>query len=86
MDHYTPSGHFGDRLWERKISMPDVLIVLKRAARVVPHDDPPRHGGTCWRVLGRDVDGARTIGVGVETYLDERGRWMILCTAMEVLR
>ena len=85
MERYTPTVHFRERLARRQITMLDTLHVLRRAPLVEPHPDPPLHDGTCWRVLGRDLDGDRTIGVGVEAFTDE-GRRLILCTVIDVER
>jgi len=68
---------------DRAVTLLDVAAAVARAARAEPHPDPPRHGGTCWRVHGQDLDG-RKLAVGVEAYLDEDERWSILCTVMEL--
>ena len=60
-----------------------MLTAIQRAARAEPYGDLPRHGGSCWRVLGQDLDG-RKLAVGVEAYLDEDERWTILCTVIEL--
>lgn len=74
------------RLASRRITMLDALHLLHRTPRVEAHPDPPRHGGTCWRVIGRHVDGERTIAVGVEAFHDERGHRLMLCTVIDTKR
>lgn len=86
MERFTPSVHFRERLARRDVTMLDVLHVLRRAATVEPHADPPRHDGTCWRVIGRDVDETRAIGVGVEAFTDDDGRRVALCTVIDLDR
>jgi hypothetical protein len=61
--------------------MVEVLAAIRRGGRAESYSDPPRHGGTCWRVHGQDLDG-RKLAVGVEAYLDENQRWTILCTVI----
>jgi hypothetical protein len=82
MQSYTPGPHFLAQLRARSITMPDVLRVLKQPRSVVPTTDVPRHGGTAWRLLGHDLDDARMIGVGVETYVDDELKCIFLCTAI----
>jgi len=49
--------------------MPDVHTAIDRSARAEAYQDGvPMNGGTCWRVVGPDVDGERTLGIGVEIY------------------
>lgn len=43
--------------------------------------DPPKLGGTCWRVHGLDADG-RSLGIGVEAYLDDDEQWAFLITVI----
>lgn len=63
--------------------MMDIHSAAGRCSRVVEYDGTPRNGGTCWRIYGRDADGNRTIGIGIEAYQDRRSqRWITLCTAM----
>jgi hypothetical protein len=48
-------------------------------------DGVPMNDGTCWRVIGPDVDGERTLGVGVEVYAaPNRPVWITLCTVIEM--
>ena len=86
MKSYIQAVHFRERLASRRITMLDALHVLGRAPHVDAHPDPPRHGGTCWRVIGRDVDGERTIAVGVEAFRDDLGRRLMLCTVIDTRR
>jgi hypothetical protein len=73
--------HFTQRLAERKVTLVDVLHVIRVARSVEPHMDPPKMGGTCWRVHGADADG-RALGIGVEAYLDDDARWAFLVTVI----
>lgn len=83
---YIPSVHFGERLAERKLDMLDVLSAIASATRTTPYAGDARHGGTCWRIAGPDVDGTRTIAVGVETFLDHKRRRVVLATVIDVTR
>ena len=74
-----------ERLVQRELVLLDVLTAIQRGARAEPYAEPPRQGGTCWRVHGQDA-GGRKIAVGVEAYLDEDGRWALLCTVFEEKR
>lgn len=60
--------------------MADLFHAIRRPSAVEPYSGMPRQGGTCWRVVGRDLEQEQQIAIGVEAYLDERGRWAILCT------
>ena len=73
--------HFSQRLAERKVTVADVLRVVRLARSVEPHMDPPKLGGTCWRIHGTDSDG-RAIGLGVEAYVDDDERWAFLVTVI----
>ena len=59
-----------------------MLTAIQHGQRAEPYLDPPRQGGTCWRVHGQDSDG-RKLSVGVEAYLDDKGNWALLCTVFE---
>lgn len=68
------------RLTQRRITMADVRHAIVCAERAEPHDSPPEHGGTCWRILGEDIEGD-SLTVGIEAYLDVTTlRRFILCT------
>ena len=73
--------HFAQRLAERGITLLDAMYALRFARSVEPHMDPPKMGGSCWRVRGADADG-RAIVVGVEAYLDDDERWAFLVTVI----
>jgi hypothetical protein len=82
---YIPSKHFQERLHERAIDALDVRNAILKATLAVPYENGvPRNDGTCWRVAGPDIDGGRTIAVGVEAFLDHKKRRMVLVTAFEV--
>jgi hypothetical protein len=80
---YLRTKHLFDRMVDRAVLLVDVLAAISRGARAEPYAEPPRHGGSCWRVHGQDLEGRR-LSVGVEAYLDEDQRWSILCTVMEL--
>jgi hypothetical protein len=78
---YVPSVHFYDRLLERKIDIQDVFQAVENATVCVVYErGVPEHGGTCWRLIGRNVDGDEDVAVGVEAFLDKKRRRCILCT------
>jgi hypothetical protein len=79
---YQATKHLMERLILRKLVLLDVLTAVQRGSRAEPYSEPPRQGGTCWRVHGQDSDG-RKLAVGVEAYQDERGEWALLCTVFE---
>jgi uncharacterized protein DUF4258 len=80
---YIRTKHFFERMTERVVTLADVAAALRRASRCETYSQLPRHGGSCWRVHGQDLDGRR-LAVGVEAFLDEERRWTILCTVMEL--
>jgi hypothetical protein len=77
---YTTKQHVFDRLNERGLSMDDLLHAIAHPRQVEFYTEPPRHGGTCWRLFGKDITNSQEVGVGFEAYLDELGRWAVLCT------
>ena len=81
---YTATDHVGQRLKQRQLDMDDLFCAIEHPRRVEPYPDMPRHGGTCWRLYGLDLEQEQEIGVGIEAYLDERGRWAVLCTIFAV--
>lgn len=80
---YIPSIHFGERLLERGFDMFDVLHAVEHATRVRSYDQEPEHGGTTWRIVGRNVDGNRSVAIGVECFLDRKRHRVALITVME---
>jgi hypothetical protein len=83
-DRYTPSHHLFDRLRERELSMNDLVHAILHSRKVEPYPDMPRHGGTCWRLFGPDLELQKELGVGIEAYLNEHRRWIVLCTLFAV--
>jgi hypothetical protein len=81
---YTATSHVGQRLGQRQLGMDDLLHAIEHPRKVEPYPNMPRHGGTCWRLYGPDLDQEQEIGVGIEAYLDDRGRWAVLCTLFVV--
>lgn len=71
---------------ERSVNMFDVHTAIDRSTSAVPYaDGKPENGGTCWRVIGPDVDGERMLGLGVEVYAaPNRTVWITLCTVIEM--
>lgn len=82
---YRASVHFNDRLKERGVTIADVFAAVAHARSAEPYPSMPQHGGTCWRIHGRDADGDRVLGIGVEAFDDEEGQpSVVLCTIVEV--
>jgi hypothetical protein len=81
---YVPSVHFYDRLVERAIDIQDVFHAVEHANACVAYDRRgPEHGGTCWRVVGWNVDRDMEVAISVEAFLDKKRRRCILCTVFE---
>ena len=83
---YIKTKHFEERMGERNVNMFDVHTAIDRSATAVPYPDAtPVNDGTCWRIIGPDVDGERTLGLGVEVYAaPNRTVWITLCTVVEM--
>lgn len=81
---FIPANHFGDRMSERHVDMTDIHTAIDRSRHAEPYKDgKPRHGGTCWRIIGPDCDGEGNIGVGIEVFKELNGScWIVLCTVM----
>lgn len=77
---YDLSRHFGEQLVRRGLTLPDALNTVEKPKRVEPYPSMPQHGGSAWRVFGRDVDDEQDIAVGAETYISSDGQRMIFCT------
>lgn len=70
---------------ERGVDFPDVRSAISRATRVTSYENgTAQQGGSCWRVLGPDLDDQRDIAVGVEVFLDKKKRRIVLVTVFEV--
>ena len=41
------------------------------------------NGGTCWRITGKNVDGDRSVAVGIETFAHKHKRRICLCTVID---
>lgn len=81
---YVVSGHFHRRREERRIDFLDVFNAIENANACVPYDQgAPENGGTCWRVIGRNIDNDQDVAVGVEAFLDKKRRRCVLCTVFE---
>lgn len=83
---FITARHFEERMHERRVNMFDVHTAIDRSARAEAYPDgKPVNDGSCWRVIGPDVDGERTLGIGVEVYsAPNRTVWITLCTVIEV--
>jgi hypothetical protein len=81
---YVAAGHFWHRAYERDLTLDDVLRAVEHMVRLERYAREPVHDGTCWRVLGPNVDDDRTIAVGVEAFLDKKRRRVLLATFFEV--
>jgi hypothetical protein len=70
----------------RNVNMFDVHTVIDRSTIAKPYPEGmPMNDGTCWRVIGPDVDGERTLGLGIEVYsAPNRTVWITLCTVIEM--
>lgn len=78
---WRPDPHLFKQIAKRGLTLTDVLTVLGRARRAVPHDMRPLHaGGESWRVYGQDMDG-RELGVGIELVADDKGKFIVIITA-----
>ncbi|MDX2092984.1 MAG: hypothetical protein SFX73_34385 [Kofleriaceae bacterium] len=80
---YILDAHFQKRVQERRFSLHDAKKVVATATACIPYaDGPVLAGGTTWRVVGTDLDGA-TAQLGVEAYKDHLGKWVIVVTIMD---
>lgn len=84
-NRFFPTRHVVERGVLRGASLIDVVAAIGRAASLEPYGATPEHGGTCWRVHGKDADGRR-LAIGVEAYLDEDHRWVVLITVINMTR
>jgi hypothetical protein len=77
---YLLEKHFEDRCEERNFSIFDAKHLIANATRCEPYvTGTPRHGGTCWRIVGPDIDGTLT-GLGVELFRDHLGKVIAVVT------
>lgn len=81
-NRFELSSHAVERMGERRILMSEVMSALQRPRRVEPYPDMPRHGGTVWRVFGRRVGRDDGIAIGVEAYVNQGYRALVICTVM----
>jgi hypothetical protein len=82
--HFISALHLARRMAERNVDMLDIHTAIDRSQEVEPYTDgKPRHGGTCWRIIGPDCDGDGMISIGIEVYKELNGTyWIALCTVM----
>jgi hypothetical protein len=78
-NRYIRAKGLFDRVSDRPIALIDVVTVVRRASIVEPCVDSPCHGGTCWRVRGRDADD-RPLAIGVELFYSDTRRCVSLNT------
>ena len=72
--NFTESVHLRrDRYSDpERATLPDIRMAIRKATRIEPYtNEPPRHGGTAWRVLGPNLDETKVLAVGVEAYTRE---------------
>lgn len=81
---YRTTDHVSQRLAQRRLSMDDLLHAIAHPRMLEAYPGMARHGGTCWRLFGPDLDHEQEIAVGIEAYLDDVGRWAVLCTIFAV--
>ena len=80
---YIPDPHFEKRCRQRRFSVFDAKRIAATATTCAPYGEAEiLAGGTAWRVLGRDSDGDPA-ALGVEAFLDNLGRRVLLITIME---
>jgi hypothetical protein len=80
---YIPDPHFEKRCRSRRYSIFDAKRIAATATSCSPYADATiLAGGTAWRVLGTDSDGDAA-SLGVEAFLDNLGRRVLLITIME---
>lgn len=73
--------HFWKQIIERQITVQNVMMAVRRADRIQPHDMLPlNEGGESWRVFGKDTQD-RILGVGVELVLTKEREWVLVLTA-----
>jgi hypothetical protein len=78
--YLTHEPHFGKRCRERGISLVDAVNAIRNATACATYDGrAPSQDGTNWRVTGPCIEGT-PITVGVEAFLDEQGRTVLLIT------
>ena len=79
---YVDARHFGERMRERKVNAADIFAAIEHPTKVVPYSGAPEHDGTSWRIWGRDADGTRKIGIGVEICQTGGSMQMVLVSVM----
>lgn len=78
---YVVSVHMRDRLRDRHLDMEDVFTAVDHATACERYvKGKAEHGGSCWRLIGPNVDGDQEIALGIEAYMDKKGRRCVLCT------
>ncbi len=64
--------------------MADIRNAIEHPSIISPYTRrKPVNGGTSWRIIGKNVDADRTVGVGVEAFYDKRRR-VCLCTVIDM--
>jgi hypothetical protein len=77
---YLTDPHFDRRCRQRGITLRDAQNAIRRASHCAAYaGGTPLAGGTCWRIVGPDLDGEETT-VGVEAFEDHLGRRVLLIT------
>ncbi|WP_437635055.1 hypothetical protein [Sorangium sp. So ce854] len=77
--------HFSVRLRERKVDMQDVFNAIEKAISCTAYANGiPTNGGTCWRVVGPNIDEDEHVAIGIEAFLDKKKRRCVLCTVFRI--
>ena len=80
---YLPDPHFEKRCCPRHYSIFDAKRIAATARTCEPYPEAKLlANGTTWRVLGQDSTGDMAV-LGVEAFLDNFGRQVLLITIME---
>jgi hypothetical protein len=81
--NYVSSYHAQfERQPERDVSDLQMRHIVERSKECLPYDRlVSDHGGTCWRIKGMDSNGRR-LAIGVETYVDEQNKAMVVATVI----
>lgn len=81
---YIPAMHFQERLIERDFIMADVRHAIENSESIEPYvRGEAVNGGTAWRIVGQNVDGHRSVAVGIEAFDHKRRRRICLCTVFD---
>jgi hypothetical protein len=77
--YLTHEPHFSKQCAKRRVAPADWRRAIQTASRCKASDRPPTCGGTCWLLVGTDVEGD-DLSVAVEAFADHLGRRILLVT------